>query len=312
MTAKKKPRGGAKKGPRAAGAGAKKTPRGARTAMPAAPASMSRGSMESALAALFGGRRSASGPLDEAQQLMYQAWESPSRPRRLELAGKALELSPDCADAYVLLAQERAASPAEAAELYRKAVEAGARALGKRAFKDDVGHFWGLLETRPYMRARAGLAQALRAAGQTDEAIAHYRDMLRLNPNDNQGVRYDLAACLLDAGRDVDLALLLDQYAEDISAAWAYARALLAFRTGGDTERARELLAAARAANPHVPAYLLGRKKLPKRQPDYIQFGDDTEAIVYAGDHASGWKHSPGALDWLAAQERAGAKPRRA
>jgi tetratricopeptide (TPR) repeat protein len=272
---------------------------------------MSRGSMESVLAALLGGgRRSASGPLGEAQQLMYQAWESPSRTRRLALAGKALEISPDCADAYVLLAQEGAASPAEAAELYRKAVDAGERALGKRAFKDDVGHFWGVLETRPYMRARAGLAQSLRAAGRTDEAIAHYRDMLRLNPGDNQGVRYDLAACLLDAGRDVDLAALLEQYAEDISAAWAYTRALLAFRTGGDSERSREQLAAARAANPHVPAYLLGRKKLPKRQPDYIRFGDDTEAIVYAADHAAGWKHTGGALDWLAAQERAGAKPR--
>ncbi len=290
MTAEKKPGGGSRKrpraagagsrkAPRAAGAGAKKPPRGARA--PAAPALMSRGSMESALAALLGGgRRSASGLLDEAQQLMYQAWESPSRPRRLELAGNALEISPDCADAYVLLAQERAASPTEEAELYRKAVEAGERALGKRAFEDDVGHFWGLLETRPYMRARAGLAQALRAAGRTDEAIAHYRDMLRLNPRDNQGVRYELAACLLDAG------------------------------PSGDAERSREQLAAARAANPHVPAFLLGRKRLPKRQPDYIRFGDESEAIVYAGDHASGWKHTTGALHWLVAQDRASAKPR--
>ncbi len=308
MTRRKKASGGSRKAPRSAGAGAKKAPRGAKA--PPAVAPMSRGAMESALAALLGERRSASGQLDEAQQLMYQAWESPSRTRRLELAGTALEISPDCADAYVLLAQEGSSSLAEATELYRKAVEAGERALGKRAFKDDVGHFWGLLETRPYMRARAGLAQCLREAGQRDEAIAHHRDLLRLNPRDNQGIRYVLAACLLDTGRDAELAILLEQHADDAGAAWAYTRALLAFRIGGDSERSRTLLAEARAANPHVPAYLLGRKKMPKRLPDYIGFGDENEAIAYVGDNASGWQKTAGALDWLAAQERAGAKPR--
>ncbi len=309
MTGRKKTGGGSRKGPRSAGAGAKKTPRGAK-----APAVLpGRTAMEGALAGLFGGRGSAGRrPLDEAQQLMYEAWESPSRERRVGLATQALAISPDCADAYVILAQEGASSLAEATELYRKAVEAGERALGKRAFKDDVGHFWGLLETRPYMRARAGLAQCLWEAGQRDEAIAHHRDLLRLNPRDNQGIRYVLAACLLDTGRDAELASLLEQHADDAGAAWAFTRALLAFRIGGDSERSRTLLAEARAANPHVPAYLLGRKKMPKRLPDYIGFGDENEAIAYVGDNASGWQKTAGALDWLAAQERAGAKPRTA
>jgi tetratricopeptide (TPR) repeat protein len=198
-----------------------------------------------ALASLLGGGRSAARrrPLDEAQQLMYEAWESPRRERRVGLAGQALATSPDCADAYVLLAQEAATSLEEATELYRKGVEAGARALGKRAFKEDVGHFWGLLETRPCMRARAGLAQCLWKAGQHDEAIAHYRDMLRLNPRDNQGIRYMLAACLLDTERDAELATLLENHADDAGAPWAYTRALLAFRTG---------LAASRRPSPGI------------------------------------------------------------
>src|SRR2546421_12928373 len=48
------------------------------------------------------------------------------------------------------------------------------------------GHFWGFLETRPYMRARAGLASTLLQLGDIDSALAHYRDMLKLIPNDNQ------------------------------------------------------------------------------------------------------------------------------
>jgi Tetratricopeptide repeat len=40
------------------------------------------------------------------------------------------------------------------------------------------------------MRARAGLAATLDALGDVEAAIGHYRDMLRLNPGDNQGIRY--------------------------------------------------------------------------------------------------------------------------
>jgi len=159
-------------------------------------------SMEGLLAGLGGmgrGRRSA---VDEAREIMYDAWEAPTRQRAVALARKALEVSPDCADAYNLLAEETPKSLEEALELYRKGVEAGERALGKKAFKEDVGYFWGLLETRPYMRARAGLAQSLWEAGQREEAVKHYWDLLRLNPNDNQGIRDLLMPCLIELGRD--------------------------------------------------------------------------------------------------------------
>ncbi len=128
-------------------------------------------------------------PLRKAQDMMYDAWEVTDPKGRIALARKALEVSRDCADAYVLLAEETASSVSEALDLYRQGVEIGERALGKDTFEEDVGHFWGILETRPYMRARAGLAECLWADGKHDEAIEHYKDMLRLNPNDNQGIR---------------------------------------------------------------------------------------------------------------------------
>jgi hypothetical protein len=86
--------------------------------------------------------------------------------------------------------------------LYEQGVAAGERALGQEAFQRDAGHFWGILETRPYMRARLGLARSLWTAGRRDEAVRHLQDMLRLNPNDNQGVRYTLAGFLLFLDRD--------------------------------------------------------------------------------------------------------------
>ena len=67
---------------------------------------------------------------------------------------------------------------------------AGERAVGRRVFVEDAGDFWLIFETRPYMRARAALAATLWRLGRREEAVEHQRELLRLNPRDNQGLRY--------------------------------------------------------------------------------------------------------------------------
>jgi hypothetical protein len=117
-----------------------------------------RRAMESFLATISG--RSRNDAIAKAQDVMYDAWECTNSRSRSALVRKALCISPLCADAYNLLAEE-ARSVEEARDLYSKGVEAGELALGPKSFKEYAGHFWGFLETRPYMRARAGLAGTL-------------------------------------------------------------------------------------------------------------------------------------------------------
>ena len=169
--------------------------------------------------------------------------------------------SPLCADAYVLLAQEAAGSVEEARDYFARGVEAGKLALGPEGFEEYAGHFWGFLETRPYMRARAGLANTLLQLGDTEGAIGHFRDMLGLNPNDNQGIRYTLLACLLRQDDADAVNELLAAYANESSVFWAYTRVLLAFRAGrmGDRQTAT-LINDAVSANEHVPGVLAGTK----------------------------------------------------
>jgi tetratricopeptide (TPR) repeat protein len=237
--------------------------------------------------------------LQKAQDLMYQAWEERNPARRIILAHEALSISPNCADAYVLLAEEEADTLGRALEYYQKGVEAGERALGKEYFKENAGYFWGLLETRPYMRARQGLANCLWELGRKEETLAHYREMLRLNPSDNQGIRYSLLGLLLSLHRDAEARELLDEYAEDWTAEWLYTRALLAFRERGVSEEAEKALQEALEENPHVPAYLTARKRIPAYLPDYISLGEENEAAAYASDYLPYWRRTPGALDWL-------------
>lgn len=238
--------------------------------------------------------------LERAQELVYQAMEAKEKKERVRLAIEAINVCKDCADAYVLLAEE-AETPEEALDRYRQGVEAGERALGPDAFTEDVGHFWGLVETRPYMRAREGLADCLLLLGQWDAAIAHCRDMLRLNPNDNQGIRYRLLAALLgksDIGSAEDL---LDQFKDEASAAWQFTGALISFVQRGDNASARRRLREAMKHNPHVVPYLLGQRRMPRTLPEMIGLGDKDEAVAYVAEFGSAWRDTPGAMEWLRA-----------
>jgi len=278
------------------------------------------GSLEEASAAL---RQRFSGPIDElpstattalekAQDLMYCAFDARGR-RRIQLARRALELSADCADAYVLLAEESRAPEATRA-LYEQGVAAGERALGPDVFAQEAGRFWGIVSTRPYMRARLGLAQSLEDLGRRNEAIEHYRELLRLDPGDHQGVRYALLPALMLAGRDPDTPALLAQFEEDATTLWGYGRALAVFRREGDSRAARDCLRAALRANRHVPQYITGDDEWPDLTPTFYQPGSREEAVICDAELGDAWDATPDAIRWLRAQapaRRSGKRRRR-
>ncbi|HEY5106672.1 MAG TPA: hypothetical protein VII73_07855 [Caulobacteraceae bacterium] len=249
--------------------------------------------------------------VDEAQEIMFDAWECDNPKRRVALARKALTVSPHCADAFVMLAGETARTPEDAAEIYAKGVAAGEKALGKAAFKEDVGMFWGLIETRPYMRARHGLAIAQWEAGRRENAVEGALEMLRLNPNDNQGIRYVLLNWLLQLGRDADAAALMKRYKNDGGTEWLWSAALAAFRVKGDCAASRAALTRAIGANGHVGAFLTGRKKLPRRLADFVAVRSADEAVAYVTEAAATWAATTGAREWVIDQLPPPATPRR-
>lgn len=236
--------------------------------------------------------------LKQAQQLAYDAMEAPTRKASVSLARKALKISPDCADAYVILAEEYATTLEEAIYYFKAGVAAGKRALGTDNLKKFKGQFWGRLETRPYMRALFGLAGCLWEVGRQEEALEIFRTLLRLNPKDNQGVRYVLAARLLEKENTAALKKLLNKYHES-SAAWLYTQALILFMEQGDNPESTRALLLAIKYNRYVIPYLTGRKHLPQRLPDFMGYGDKNEAIYYASEYGRSWLKIKGALEWL-------------
>ena len=232
-----------------------------------------------------------------AQELAFEAMESDDPDRAFDLVMRALDLDRECVDALALLAEafEGRDDRLRALEF---AVDAGMRKLGEDYFEEHRGYFWGLLETRPYMRARSKLANELADAGRIAEAIHHYEAMLELCPGDNLGLRYILVGHYLAEDRRGDARELLEQFDDDFMATWAWARVLESW-LAGDLASARTELDRARQKNSAVEEFLLGRRRLPKEAPGYYSPGDESEAIITAMNLSAAWHAHSDALAWL-------------
>ena len=241
------------------------------------------------------------GPAEQAQELIYQAWEAKTDRQAAALARQALEIFPDCADAYNVLAETEARSAEDARTFYQQGVDAGRRSLGEAFFREHTGHFWGMIETRPYMRACQGLADCLWALGRNRDSIAHCESLLELNPDDNQGIRHGLLSRYLVQGDDAGAERLVRRYADDSSAAFLWSRVLLDLRRG-DEVAAKAALLAAMDCNPHVAGFFAGKRKPPATLPESYSPGDRNEAILYIASFAEAWLASSDAMDWLMGQ----------
>jgi hypothetical protein len=236
-------------------------------------------------------------PIEQAEELVFDALEADTDEEARRLTEAALKLDPDCVDALTLIAQ-LADSPMKSVSKLRAAVEAGESRLGKDFFEENKGYFWGLIETRPYMRARQQLAASLLITGKPFEAAEHYSALLELCPNDNLGVRFELLSLYLTTDQMEKALGLVEKYPKERSAFFHWASVLIYFslRRFEDAKRA---LKAARRANRHVEEWLLDDDAQPVALPDFYGIGDRKEAqfcIFYQG---LAWRVHPLAQFWL-------------
>jgi tetratricopeptide (TPR) repeat protein len=217
---------------------------------------------------LSGPKKVPQGNKERAQDLIYDAFEAVGN-QSYKLAEQALKLDPNCVDAYVILA-EKAASLDEALTWYEKGMRMGVKELGKAFFVENKGHFWGLIETRPFMRAKFHYAMTLYDLGEKSQATKQYEELLVLNPNDNQGVRYLLFIAYMDQGELKKAQQLLSKYDEG-TAQGLYNKVLLELFENGFTTTAARLFKEAKKQNKHV---------ICKRQTIPTWFGVFLYAII--------------------------------
>jgi tetratricopeptide (TPR) repeat protein len=232
-------------------------------------------------------------PVERAEALYQDALGSFGRQRVL-LARQALAEDADHVEAGILIAESTRAVDRRI-ELFENAKRAAAAALGDD-MEELAGKFWGFHETRPYMRACQGLAEAFVDAGQTSDAIEQYREMLRLNPNDNQGVRYEIVPVLLEQDRDAEAIEVLKEYPED-SALWLHLEALVEFRRTGRSAAAKKSLRTAFKSNEHVLELLQSNE--PPLMPDSYALGSPEEAAICIQELQTVWEETEGFVEWM-------------
>ncbi len=130
-----------------------------------------------------------------ADDYLELAEEAPTKAQAEKYIKKALELEPDNMDA--VSASLDLIEDDSTWEYYQKlseAVKNGAKLMEKKGFMDEnsIGEYWGILETRPYMRLLNRYAEFMAEAGMMSLAAREYEEMIRLSENDNLGVRYSL------------------------------------------------------------------------------------------------------------------------
>lgn len=233
---------------------------------------------------------------DEAQLLAYEAYSYTGNKRR-ETALRALDISENCADAYVIIA-EMERDLLKRKILFEKGVKAGRNYLGENIFKEYKGKFWGLTRTRPFMRAMDGLAATLWSLGEYEQAGSVYEEILDLNPMDNQGVRYNLLIIYIETRSLNKAEDLIRKYEDDYRADLLYNKALLLFIKTGINVETKRVIRDAFKLNHFIPPMLLGRIRLPELQM-YISPGSKEEAANYTVTSIAAWHKVPNAIQWL-------------
>ncbi len=194
-------------------------------------------------------------PADDAFHAGMEHWWAGDRRRAVRSFRHALELDPQHADAHnhlgIVSLEARKLKAAE--RHFRAAIDGGQRHLER----DGAEVHWGFIENRPYLRGLANLALVLAEQRNWAEALAIHKQMLRLNPNDNQGIRYLLGPECLRVG-DNDGAIDAFQKCLHEEVGCAFGLALAKLGAQGPSAEIGQALLIGFAANRYVAPMLLG------------------------------------------------------
>ena len=131
---------------------------------------------------------------ETADDYLELAERALSKKKCVEYLHKALELEPENVDVQLqLIGHTLEGKSDEQLPALQKLMDAAAKQLEQEGcFKEDVGAFWDVLETRPYMRVCYACFETLISCGMMRKAIDEGQRLLELCENDNLGVRYQL------------------------------------------------------------------------------------------------------------------------
>ena len=220
-------------------------------------------------------------PLDDAYEILEEAQNAKNEKEAIKLAKKAYEKSKECFDA-ILFQCDLEENGIRRMKLLDDGLEFEKNRLTKEKYfdKENIGHFYGIFETRPYIRGLVIKAEYLLEEGKISQAENVCREVLRLNENDNMGARYLLMAIYATLEKENDMLKLYKKYPEE-DLEMMFPLFALYYKLGND-KKAKEYLNRVDKCNSNFVKFFKGTIKESKNvSSGYYSRGDSSEIFMY-------------------------------
>ena len=222
-------------------------------------------------------------PLDDAYEILEEAQNAKTEKEAIKLAKKAYEKSRECFDA-ILFQCDLEENGIKRMKLLDEGLEFEKNRLKKEKYfdKENIGHFYGIFETRPYIRGLVIKAEYLLEEGKLRQAESVCKEVLKLNKNDNMGARYLLMAIYATLEEEKDMLKLYQKYPEE-SLEMIFPLFALYYKLGND-KKAKEYLNRVDKCNSNFVKFFKGTIKESKEvNLGYYSRGDSSEIFMYLG-----------------------------
>lgn len=220
-------------------------------------------------------------PAVQAYELVERANDAKSKKERVKLAKKALEIYPDCLEAKLILVFENDSHIIIFKEL-ATIIEEEKNRLKKEGFfsKNNIGDFYVIFETRPYITTLHTLACLYASAGMINKAIEVSKEILRLNKSDNTGTRYLLMGLYAYKEEINNMNKLFNVYKEEcLFMLFPY---LVYYFKQGNMAKALSYLDRIKKVNKNFVKYFKDDMDIEPNMPDIYSPGDmsEVEAVM--------------------------------
>ena len=225
-------------------------------------------------------------PLDDAYELLGKAENAKTEKEAIKLAKEAYKMCPECFDAILFQAGLEPNS-IKRAKLLEEGLEIERKRLEKENYftKDNIGDFYGIFETRPYLRGLHFKVNELLMGGKYKLAKDLCKEILRLNNNDNMGIRYILMAIYALLEDEKEMLSLYKKYPEE-DLEMLFPLFVLYYKAEND-KKAIEYLNRINKINPNFIKFFNGTIKENKKIPEgYYSIGDASEVLMYFDEYS--------------------------
>ena len=220
-------------------------------------------------------------PLDDAYEILEEAQNAKNEKEALRLAKKAYKKSSECFDA-ILFQCNLEENGIKRMKLLDDGLEFEKNRLIKEKYfdKENIGQFYGIFETRPYIRGLVIKIEYLLEEGKLRQASNVCKEVLKLNKNDNLGARYLLMAIYAALEEKKDMLNLYKKYPEE-DLEMLFPLFAIYYKTGND-KKAKDYLNRIDKCNSNFVKYFKGTiKPSEKVRPGYYSRGDSSEIFMY-------------------------------